>query len=105
MHYARRGIITPEMEYVAARENLGRERLKEYTRDGQDWGAPIPDYVTPELVSAEVACGRAIIPHNIHHPESEPTAIGRTFLLTRKANLSTSAGATAGASEIGRADV
>ncbi|HKR16590.1 phosphomethylpyrimidine synthase ThiC, partial [Rhizorhapis sp.] len=77
MHYARRGIITPEMEYVAERENLGRERLKEYVRDGQDWGASIPDYVTPEFVRDEVARGRAIIPSNINHPESEPMAIGR----------------------------
>src|SRR3546814_15975419 len=80
MHYARRGIITPEMDYVAERENLGRERLKEYTRDGQDWGAAIPDYVTPEFVRDEVARGRAIIPNTNNHPESEPMAIGRHFL-------------------------
>jgi phosphomethylpyrimidine synthase len=66
MHYARRGIITPEMEYVAERENLGRARLKEYIRDGESFGAAIPDYVTPEFVRDEVARGRAIIPSNIN---------------------------------------
>src|SRR5579872_6159556 len=70
MHYARRGIITPEMDYVAIRENLGREQLREAVRDGQDFGAEIPDYVTPEFVRDEVARGRAIIPSNINHPES-----------------------------------
>src|SRR3546814_2393156 len=72
MHYARKGIITPEMEYVAIRENLGREQFREHIRDGQDFGAEIPDYVTPEFVRDEVARGRAIIPSNINHPESEP---------------------------------
>ena len=91
MHYARRGIITPEMEYVATRENLGREMLKEYARDGQDWGAAIPDYVTPEFVREEVARGRAIIPSNINHPESEPMAIGRNFLVKINANIGNSA--------------
>src|SRR3546814_14510642 len=91
MHYARRGIITPEMEYVATRENLGRERLAEYVRDGQDWGASIPDYVTPEFVREEVARGRAILPSNINHPESEPLAIGRNFLVKINANLRNSA--------------
>jgi phosphomethylpyrimidine synthase len=62
MHYARRGIVTPEMEYVATRENLGRQMLAEYVRDGESWGASIPDYVTPEFVRDEVARGRAIIP-------------------------------------------
>jgi phosphomethylpyrimidine synthase len=77
MHYARQGMITPEMEYVAIRENLGRKQLKEaLARDGQDWGASIPDYVTAEFVRDEVARGRAIIPSNINHPESEPMAIG-----------------------------
>ncbi|MFT3968117.1 MAG: phosphomethylpyrimidine synthase ThiC, partial [Sphingobium sp.] len=87
MHYARRGIITPEMEYVAERENLGRARLKDHVRDGQDWGAAIPDYVTPEFVRDEVARGRAIIPSNINHPESEPMAIGRKFLVKINANI------------------
>jgi phosphomethylpyrimidine synthase len=80
MHYARKGIITPEMEYVAVRENLGREMIANHIRDGQDWGAQIPDYVTPEWVRDEVARGRAIIPNNINHPESEPMAIGRAQL-------------------------
>ena len=81
MHYARKGIITPEMEYVAERENLGRARLASYKRDGESFGASIPDYVTPEFVRDEVARGRAIIPSNINHPESEPMAIGRNFLV------------------------
>ena len=71
MHYARRGIITPEMEYVAVRENIGRAAAREaLARDGQDFGAAIPDHVTPEFVREEVARGRAIIPSNINHPES-----------------------------------
>ncbi|MFD0849983.1 phosphomethylpyrimidine synthase ThiC [Sphingosinicella xenopeptidilytica] len=100
MHYARRGIITPEMEYVAERENLGRARLKEYVRDGQDFGAAIPDYVTPEFVRDEVARGRAIIPNNINHPESEPMAIGRNFLVKINANIGNSAVASNVASEV-----
>lgn len=100
MHYARKGIITPEMEYVATRENLGRERLAEYIRDGQDWGASIPDYVTPEFVRDEVARGRAIIPNNINHPESEPMAIGRNFLVKINANIGNSAVASDVASEV-----
>ena len=100
MHYARRGIITPEMEYVATRENLGRERLAEYVRDGQDWGAAIPDYVTPEFVRDEVARGRAIIPNNINHPESEPMAIGRNFLVKINANIGNSAVASDVANEV-----
>ncbi|MFT4055344.1 MAG: phosphomethylpyrimidine synthase ThiC [Novosphingobium sp.] len=100
MHYARRGIITPEMEYVAERENLGRAMLKEYARDGQDWGAAIPDYVTPEFVREEVARGRAIIPSNINHPESEPMAIGRNFLVKINANIGNSAVASDVANEV-----
>jgi phosphomethylpyrimidine synthase len=91
MHYARKGIITPEMEYVAIRENLGREQLAAQVRDGQDFGASIPDYVTPEFVRDEVARGRAIIPNNINHPESEPMAIGRNFLVKINANIGNSA--------------
>ena len=91
MHYARRGIVTPEMEYVATRENLGREMLREYARDGQSYGAAIPDYVTPEFVRDEVARGRAIIPLNINHPESEPMIIGRNFLVKINANIGNSA--------------
>ncbi|WP_188237935.1 phosphomethylpyrimidine synthase ThiC [Sphingopyxis sp. LK2115] len=100
MHYARCGIITPEMEYVATRENLGRARLAEYVRDGHDWGASIPDYVTPEFVRDEVARGRAIIPSNINHPESEPMAIGRNFLVKINANIGNSAVASDVASEV-----
>ncbi len=100
MHYAKAGIITPEMEYVAERENLGRARLAEYTRDGQDWGAAIPDYVTPEFVRDEVARGRAIIPSNINHPECEPMAIGRNFLVKINANIGNSAVASDVASEV-----
>lgn len=100
MHYARKGIITPEMEYVAVRENLGRERLAEYIRDGEDFGASIPDYVTPEFVRDEVARGRAIIPNNINHPESEPMAIGRNFLVKINANIGNSAVASNVAAEV-----
>ncbi|MEO6360936.1 MAG: phosphomethylpyrimidine synthase ThiC, partial [Sphingomicrobium sp.] len=100
MHYARRGIITPEMEYVATRENLGREMAREYIRDGEDFGASIPDYVTPEFVRDEVARGRAIIPNNINHPESEPMAIGRNFLVKINANIGNSAVASDVANEV-----
>ena len=100
MHYARKGIVTPEMEYVAERENLGRARLKEYARDGQGWGAAIPDYVTPEFVRDEVARGRALIPNNINHPESEPMAIGRNFLVKINANIGNSAVASNVAQEV-----
>jgi phosphomethylpyrimidine synthase len=101
MHYARKGIITPEMEYVAVRENLGRAQLAEAAaRDGQDFGASIPDYVTPEFVRDEVARGRAIIPSNINHPESEPMAIGRNFLVKINANIGNSAVASDVAAEV-----
>ncbi|MEX0341500.1 MAG: phosphomethylpyrimidine synthase ThiC [Erythrobacter sp.] len=106
MHYARKGIITPEMEYVAERENLGREMLRdaaayETARDGgQPWGASVPDYVTPEFVRDEVARGRAIIPNNINHPETEPMAIGRNFLVKINANIGNSAVASDVASEV-----
>ncbi len=100
MHYARRGIITPEMEYVATRENLGREMLRDYVRDGESFGAEIPDYVTPEFVRDEIARGRAIIPNNINHPESEPMAIGRNFLVKINANIGNSAVASNVAAEV-----
>nr|WP_295667700.1 phosphomethylpyrimidine synthase ThiC [Sphingomonas sp.] len=101
MHYARRGIITPEMEYVAVRENLGRAQAREaLIRDGEDFGASIPDYVTPEFVRDEVARGRAIIPNNINHPESEPMAIGRNFLVKINANIGNSAVASNVANEV-----
>lgn len=77
--YAKAGIITPEMEYVAIRENLRREQNAPCIRDGEDFGAFIPDFVTPEFVRQEIARGRAIIPHNINHPEVEPMIIGRNF--------------------------
>ncbi|MEO1731092.1 MAG: phosphomethylpyrimidine synthase ThiC [Pseudomonadota bacterium] len=100
MHYARKGIITPEMEYVAERENLGREIAAGIARDGQDWGASIPDLITPEFVRDEVARGRAIIPNNINHPESEPMAIGRNFLVKINANIGNSAVASDVATEV-----
>ena len=100
MHYARRGIITPEMEYVATRENVGREMLRGHIRDGESFGAAIPDYVTPEFVRDEVARGRAIIPSNINHPESEPMAIGRNFLVKINANIGNSAVASDVAAEV-----
>ncbi|MEH3107766.1 MAG: phosphomethylpyrimidine synthase ThiC [Sphingomonas fennica] len=101
MHYARAGIITPEMEYVAIRENVGRAALREkLIRDGEDFGAEIPDFVTAEFVRDEVARGRAIIPNNINHPESEPMAIGRNFLVKINANIGNSAVASDVASEV-----
>jgi phosphomethylpyrimidine synthase len=102
MHYARQGIVTPEMEYVAERENLGRVLIRNEVliRDGQDFGAEIPDYVTPEFVRDEVARGRAIIPSNINHPESEPMAIGRNFLVKINANIGNSAVASDVAAEV-----
>jgi len=102
MHYARRGIITPEMEYVAVRENLGREKSRETTwrHDGESFGAAIPEFVTPEFVRDEIARGRAIIPNNINHPESEPMAIGRNFLVKINANIGNSAVASDVAAEV-----
>ena len=100
MHYARQGIITPEMEYVAIRENLGREMMRDHVRDGESFGAAIPDYVTPEFVRDEVARGRAIIPNNVNHPESEPMAIGRNFLVKINANIGNSAVASNVATEV-----
>ena len=89
--YAKAGIITPEMEYVAIRENLRREQSAPCIRDGEDFGASIPDFVTPEFVRQEIARGRAIIPHNINHPEVEPMIIGRNFLVKINANIGNSA--------------
>jgi phosphomethylpyrimidine synthase len=119
MHYARKGIITPEMEYIAIRENLGREPNADAIRrnadalrrnadalvrndpqdrsslyhqhPGQSFGAAIPEFVTPEFIRDEVARGRAIIPANINHPESEPMIIGRNFLVKINANIGNSA--------------
>ncbi|KAA0678165.1 phosphomethylpyrimidine synthase ThiC [Roseomonas genomospecies 6] len=101
MAYARAGIVTPEMEYIAVRENLGRKRLAEAAaRDGDDFGASIPDHVTPEFVRDEVARGRAIIPANINHPESEPMIIGRNFLTKINANIGNSAVASSVGEEV-----
>jgi len=99
MHYARRGIVTPEMEFVALRENGKREWMREYLSDaereqrlrGDTRGARLPEIVTPEFVRDEVARGRAIIPANINHPEIEPMAIGRNFLVKINANIGNSA--------------
>ena len=99
MHYARRGIITPEMEFVALRENGRREWMREYMADaarearlrGNPMGACIPELITPEFVRDEVARGRAIIPANINHTELEPMAIGRNFLVKINANIGNSA--------------
>ena len=95
MHYAKKGIITPEMEFIAIREN---QRLNEYKDDvllrrhpGVPWHSTLPDFVTPEFVRDEVATGRAIIPANINHPESEPMIIGRNFLVKINANIGNSA--------------
>ena len=91
MAYARAGIVTAEMEYIAVRENLGRAAALEAARDGEDFGAEIPDFITPEFVRDEVARGRAIIPSNVNHPESEPMIIGRNFLTKINANIGNSA--------------
>jgi phosphomethylpyrimidine synthase len=89
--YARAGVITPEMEYVAIRENIGRAQASDRMRDGESFGAAIPAFVTPEFVRDEIARGRAIIPANINHPELEPMAIGRNFLVKINANIGNSA--------------
>ena len=101
LEYARAGIITPEMEYVAIRENLGRRRLRQVAeRDGVDFGAEIPDEITPEFVRQEVARGRAIIPANVNHPELEPMIIGRNFLVKINANIGNSAVTSSMAEEV-----
>jgi phosphomethylpyrimidine synthase len=98
LYYARQGIITPEMEFVAIRENLGRERRTPLLRQnpsrslgGESFGASIPAQITPEFVRSEVARGRAIIPANVNHPEAEPMIIGRNFLVKINANIGNSA--------------
>ncbi len=105
MHYARKGIVTPEMEFIAIRENQRRELAREADgglggkawgggvaqHPGHTWGARIPKQITPEFVRDEVAIGRAIIPSNINHPESEPMIIGRNFLVKINANIGNSA--------------
>ncbi|MCH8550527.1 MAG: phosphomethylpyrimidine synthase ThiC [Natronospirillum sp.] len=95
LYHARRGVITPEMEYIAIRENQGRERLRDqalhWQHPGLAWGANLPEAITPEFVRQEVAAGRAVIPANIHHPETEPMIIGRNFLVKVNANIGNSA--------------
>jgi phosphomethylpyrimidine synthase len=88
--YARRGIVTPEMEYVAIRENLGREEALQRIDAGNSFGAAIPEHVSAEFVRDEIARGRAIIPNNINHPETEPMIIGRNFLVKINANIGNS---------------
>ncbi len=101
MAYARAGIVTPEMEFVAIRENLGRQAARQaMERDGEAFGAEIPDFITPEFVRDEVAKGRAIIPANINHPELEPMAIGRNFLVKINANIGNSAVTSSMAEEV-----
>lgn len=96
LHYARQGIITPEMEYIAIRENMARQQADEQgtiaeQHPGNSFNANIPEDITPEFVRAEVAAGRAIIPANINHPEIEPMIIGRNFLVKVNANIGNSA--------------
>jgi phosphomethylpyrimidine synthase len=93
MYYAKQGIITPEMEYVAIRENQKLQEVKRLSKQhpGQDFGASIPEVITPEFVREEVARGRAVIPSNINHPESEPMILGRNFLVKINANIGNSA--------------
>ncbi|MES1940727.1 phosphomethylpyrimidine synthase ThiC [Salinisphaera sp. T5B8] len=104
MHYARQGIVTPEMEFVAIRENAKIEAIKDSRllrrHPGEGYGANIPDYVTPEFVRDEIAAGRAIIPNNINHPESEPMIIGRNFRVKINANMGTSAVTSSIAEEV-----
>ena len=95
LHYARQGIVTPEMEFIALRENMGRERIRSEVllqqHPGHGFGAQLPENITPEFVRQEVAAGRAIIPANINHPEAEPMIIGRNFLVKVNANIGNSA--------------
>ncbi|MGC6390060.1 phosphomethylpyrimidine synthase ThiC [Ewingella sp. S1.OA.A_B6] len=95
LHYARKGIVTPEMEFIALRENMGRERIRGKVllqqHPGESFGAHLQANITPEFVRQEVAAGRAIIPANINHPESEPMIIGRNFLVKINANIGNSA--------------
>ena len=95
MHYARQGIVTPEMEFIAIRENCMRDayraEIRGHRHPGMGFGASLPEEVTPEFVRDEVAAGRAIIPSNVNHPESEPMIIGRNFLVKVNANIGNSA--------------
>jgi phosphomethylpyrimidine synthase len=87
MHYAKKGIITPEMEYIAIRENMKRSDINAEQHPGESFGASIPEEITAEFVREEIARGRAIIPANINHPELEPMIIGRNFLVKINGNL------------------
>ncbi|MBH03825.1 MAG: phosphomethylpyrimidine synthase ThiC [Xanthomonadales bacterium] len=104
MHYARQGIVTPEMEFVAIRENARIDEIKDSRllrrHPGESYGAHIPETVTPEFVRDEIAAGRAIIPNNINHPESEPMIIGRNFRVKINANMGTSAVSSSIAEEV-----
>ena len=100
LEYARAGEITAEMEFIAIRENMRRELLRKQIRDGEDFGAELPDVVTPEFVMSEVARGRAVIPANINHGELEPMAIGRNFLVKINANIGNSAVTSSMAEEV-----
>jgi phosphomethylpyrimidine synthase len=103
MHYAKRGIVTPEMEFVAIRENQRREGLPDLLarqHGGESFGASIPARITPEFVRDEIARGRAIVPANINHPETEPMAIGRNFLVKINANIGNSAVSSSIAEEV-----
>jgi len=104
MHYARQGIITPEMEYIAIRENMKRAEVRDeiltQQHAGESFGASIPKEITPEFVRDEVARGRAVIPNNINHPESEPMIIGRNFLIKVNANIGNSSVGSSIAEEV-----
>ncbi len=91
MHYARRGVVTPEMEFIAIRENQRMESELDHQHPGNSWGASLPSRITPEFVRDEVARGRAVIPANVNHPELEPVIIGRNFLVKINANIGNSA--------------
>ena len=104
LEFARAGLVTEEMVYIAHRENLGRAAMLEGAEarraDGEDFGAAIPAFITPEFVRSEVARGRAVIPANINHPELEPTVIGRNFLVKINANIGNSAVTSSAADEV-----
>ncbi len=105
LHYAKKGIITPEMEYIAIRENQRIDEMTEIRKQhkGEHFGASIPDKITPEFVRSEVARGRAVIPSNINHPEAEPMILGRNFLVKINANIGNSAVTSAIEEEVEKA--
>jgi len=101
LHYARKGIVTPEMEFVAVRENIGRKaQAEKLEREGEGFGAEIPDYITGEFVRDEIARGRAVLVNNVNHSESEPMIIGRNFLVKINANIGNSAVTSSIAEEV-----